>query len=160
MTYASREDLAERLHDEDLRRLIAVCPAAVDADDEDAVAAAAEVAAKATTARVTAALTDASSEIDAGLSISYALPLGGDAPYPALVAIACDLAYQRLHEEVSTEAVDARARRARKRLSALASGRSALLGADGAAVPRRVTAHAVTGPAPVMTYDRLAWVLG
>ncbi len=158
MSYATRQDMEARLHDEDLRRLITVCPAAVEADDEDAVAAEAEAAAKATAARVTAALTDASSEIAAGLSVSYTLPLCGTPPYPALVAIACDLAYQRLHEEVSTEAVDARARRARERLSALASGEMALLDNEGAAVRRRVTAPAVTGPTPVMTEGRLARV--
>ncbi len=105
--------------------------------------------------RIDAALADATAEIDGVLGRAFALPLAGGA-YPALRAICCDLARQRLYDDAPTDAVADAARRARALLAAMADGAAALLDADGGAVPRRALAPAHVGPAPVMTAARLA----
>lgn len=93
-------------------------------------------------ARTAPALADADAEIDAALAAAYDLPLAAGT-YPALRAIACDLARLRLYDDaVPAEAVLGRATRSRARLREIADGRSALVDSAGDLVARRIE----TGP--------------
>ena len=56
--------------------------------------------------------------------------------WPALAAIASDLARQILHGEKASDDVKARAARARKQLQLIAEGKWALLDEDGQVVAR------------------------
>ena len=95
--------------------------------------------------RVPAALTDADAEIDVALAASYDLPLAAGT-YPALVAIAADLARLRLYDDaVPEDAVLGRANRSRARLRDIVDGRAALVDGDGDVVARRVESAAPLG---------------
>lgn len=70
--------------------------------------------------RINRALGDADAEIDAALRGRYSLPL---ASVPDLVQrVACDLARESLYEDMPTEVVKDRAKRAREQLAAIAKG--------------------------------------
>ena len=136
MTYASRDDLAARFGSDEIDEL-----------------------APTSGMRATAALADADAEIDAALATAYDLPLDGT--FPALRAIACDVARLRLYDDaVPPEAVLGRATRSRTRLREIAEGKSALVDSDGDLVERRVETGPVLGarqdgPAPRLKRDSL-----
>ena len=139
MTYATREDLVERYGAAEIADLEAA-PRDGDTGDEAAAAA----------ARVAAALADAAAEIDAGLAPRYTLPLPAG-PWPRLRAIACDLARQRLYDDVPPEVVTERARRARRALGILAA-EGGLVDAAGQPAPVRSDSAARSrGPKPTLT---------
>ncbi len=101
--------------------------------------------------RIDAVLADVSAQIDAALATAWDLPLAGPGPWPALTAVACDLARLRLFDEAAPDGVVARARAARKALSDLVAGESVLLSADGKPVPRREEAlMSVCGSRPMI----------
>ena len=121
MTYASRDDLAARFGSDEIDEL-----------------------APTSGMRATAALADADAEIDAALATAYDLPLDGT--FPALRAIACDVARLRLYDDaVPPEAVLGRATRSRTRLREIADGRSGLVDADGDLAARRIETGPVLG---------------
>lgn len=136
MAYATRQDLADRFGADEIGDL-----------------------APADSGRDAAALADADAEIDAALAAAYDLPLSG--AYPALLAIACDLARLRLYDDaVPPEAVLGRANRSRARLREIADGKSALVDSDGDLVDRRIETGPPLGarqsaPAARLTRDRL-----
>ncbi len=139
MSYATPEDLRTRYGSGELDRLL---DEGCDGEPDKG--------------RVEMALSDASAEIDSTLARAFGLPLpaGG---YPALTAICCDLARQRLYDDAPTDAVSNKARRARALLKAIAEGEAALIDAQGGTVSRRgPAAPAHSGPAPVMTPETLA----
>ncbi len=140
--YATPEDLRTRYGSGELDRLLDEgCDGEPDRD------------------RVEMALSDASAEIDSTLARAFGLPLpaGG---YPALRAICCDLARQRLYDDAPTGAVSNKARRARALLKAIGEGVADLTRVDAEdnshVVQRRALAPAHAGPAPVMTDRNLA----
>ena len=133
MMYATRDDLVARFG----------------ADEIDDLAGASSAS-----PRILSALADAGAEIDAILASEYAVPLPGGTAYPALVAIASDIARLRLYDDaVPQEAVLERARRSRARLRELVGGRAELLTADGTSVSRRPAQHPSTGARTSVTED-------
>ena len=134
MTYASRDDMNLRFGRSEMANL------ASDPDDTSVD-------------RVAPRLADAGAEIDAVLAREYALPLSGG-PWPALTRIQCDLARAMLYDDATLEAPTRLRDQAMKLLRAIRDGKSELLDAAGAIVPRRNTA-ARAGPDPVMTADAL-----
>lgn len=104
--------------------------------------------------RVTAALADASAEIDASLAQTYALPLK-TGTWPLLRALACRLARARLYDNAIPDDIMEDQRGARARLKSLASGELRLVDDDGTVVLTRTLALR-DGPDPVMTADALA----
>ena len=143
MGYATRADLEARYGAQEIARLAdADTPAGAAGDD----------------ARIVAARADAAAEIDAALSPAFEWPLAGG-PWPALTAIACDLARARLYDDEVPAAVTDNAHRARRTLEQLADGRLRLVDASGAeAVRRRAMGARTTGPAPVFTRAQLRGV--
>ena len=137
MTYATRDDLVDRFGTDEIDDL-----------------------APSDGSRATVALDDAGGEIDAVLAAAYDLPLAAGT-YPALRAIAADLARLRLYDDaVPAEAVLGRANRARGRLREIRDGKAALVGSDGSLVKRRVEDGAplgarVSAHTPALTRDRL-----
>ena len=105
-------------------------------------------------ARLTAALEDASAEIDSVIHDLYELPLPAG-PWPLLRAIACDVGRLRLYDDEAAERVLGAASSARKKLRMLAAGETALVDANGQRAPRRRLVQA-TAPEPVMTREALA----
>ena len=105
-------------------------------------------------ARLTAALEDASAEIDAALHDIFPSPLPAG-PWPLLRPIACDLARLRLYDDEAPKRVLGAGSSARGRLRRLAAGETALVDAAGNRAPRRPLVQA-TAPRPVMTRDALA----
>jgi len=105
-------------------------------------------------ARLTAALQDASAEIDSMLYDLYELPLPA-APWPLLRAIACDLARLRLYDDEAPRRVLGAGSSARGRLRRLARAETALVDDAGNRAPRRALARA-TAPEPALTRDALA----
>ena len=103
--------------------------------------------------RLTAALEDASAEIDSVIHDLYELPLPAG-PWPLLRAIACDLGRLRLYDDEAPERVLRAAGSARKRLKMLAAGETALVDEHGRRAPRRRLVQA-TAPEPVMTREAL-----
>ena len=72
--------------------------------------------------------------------------------YPLLRAIACDLARARLYDDEMPDAVRYGARRARGQVSALVTGTSHLVSAQGTRMARRPARARITGPkGPVAT---------
>ncbi|WP_306603927.1 gp436 family protein [Azonexus sp.] len=109
MPYATQSDLEERFGSEELAQLTdRVNGSIIDA------------------AVVGRALADAHAEIDSHLAVRYPLPLSSSPE--VLVAIACDIARYRLHDERATEIVAKRYEEAARRLRALASGAAVLVG--------------------------------
>ena len=122
MTYAARTDLVDRFGADEIDDL-----APTDGN------------------RATAVLADAAAEIDAVLAGAYELPLPAGT-YPALVAIAADLARLRLYDDaVPEQAVLGRANRSRARLRDIVDGKGALVDSTGSLVPRRVEDGAELG---------------
>ena len=105
-------------------------------------------------ARLTAALEDASAEINSALHDIYPLPLPAG-PWPLLRAVACDLARLRLYDDEAPKRVLGAGSSAHGRLRRLAAGETALVDAAGNRAPRRPLVQATT-PAPAMTRDALA----
>lgn len=137
MSYATRDDLVDRFG----------------ADEIDDLA-------PADGNRATVVLADAAGEIDAVLAMAYDLPLP-DGEYPALVAIAADLARLRLYDDaVPAEAVLGRANRSRARLRDIVDGRGALASSAGDLVKRRLEDGAPAGArvaavTPALTREKL-----
>ena len=104
--------------------------------------------------RLTAALEDASAEIDSKLYDLYPLPLPAG-PWPMLRTIACDIARTRLFDDEAPDRVLGALSSARKKLRMLAAGETALVDVNGQRAPRRGLVQA-TAPAPVMTREALA----
>ena len=103
--------------------------------------------------RIAAALADAAAEIDSVLAVAYDLPLPAGT-YPALRAIACDLARDRLYDDAALDEPKARRKAAAGRLEALRDGRMFLVSGEGVTAPRR-SRVGVSGPRPVMTRESL-----
>lgn len=123
MAYASRQDLVDRFGSDEIDDL---APAGGERD-------------------IAAVLADADAEINAALAVAYDLPLASGT-YPALRAIACDLARLRLYDDaVPAEAVLGRANRSRMRLQNIADGKAALVDSDGAVVSRRIESGPTLG---------------
>ena len=101
----------------------------------------------------TAALDDASAEIDSIIHDLYPLPLPAG-PWPLLRSISCDLARLRLYDDEAPHRVLGAASSARKRLRMLAAGETALVDEGGQRAPRRPLVQA-TAPDPVMTREAL-----
>ena len=140
MSYATRADLEARFGALEIARLADADTAGGEAGDA---------------ARIDAARADAAAEIDAALSPAFEWPLVGG-PWPALTAIACDLARARLYDDDPPKRVLGNAHRARRTLEQLADGRLRLVDASGAeAVRRRAMGARTTGPAPVFTRAQL-----
>lgn len=98
------------------------------------------------------ALADAAAEIDTYLARRYVVPVD---PVPAvLVAIAADLARERLHVAGPSEAVTQRATAARRQLKDLASGTAVLAG--GVAKPTGGDTPLVDAPDRLFTRDSMA----
>ena len=87
-------------------------------------------------AAVATALKDTAGEIDAALAIWYELPLGAG-PWPAIVAIQCELARLALFEDAAPEHVVVRANQKRKLLGMFSDGSRQLTDEDGQTAPRR-----------------------
>ena len=103
--------------------------------------------------RVTAALTDASADIDGFIGQRFTLPLPGS-DWPLLRSLACRIARARLYDNSAPDTVMEDWRSARAALKRLAAGETRLLDADGAEAPsRRLGSRA--GPDPVMTAEAL-----
>ena len=137
MSYATRADLEARFGAQEIARLADAGGEAGDAP------------------RIAAARADAAAEIDAALSPAFEWPLVGG-PWPALTAIACDLARARLYDDEVPAPVMDNARRARHALGQLGAGTLRLVDARGvAAVRRRPMGARTTGPAPVFTRGEL-----
>ena len=100
-------------------------------------------------ARLTAALADASIEIDSVIGHLFVLPLPA-AVWPLLRSVACDIARLRLYDDEAPKRVMGAASAARSRLRRLAGGELALVDDAGRLAPRRPLVQA-TGPEPVMT---------
>lgn len=132
MTYATRAALEERFGSEEITELVAGASMSVDA-----------------------ALADAGAEIDAAIAERYALPLPATTTYPALIAIACDIARAKLHDDAAPERVLGRLSSARKRLREMGEGARRLVDANGGLVAARSHARA-EGSAPLFTRDQLA----
>ena len=94
---------------------------------------------------VSAAIADASSEIDAALAVAYDLPLG-QGPWPVLESVACDLARARLYDDAPPENVVARQNSARARLREMSAGSMRLVDEAGRAA--RPRSEAAPAPAP------------
>ena len=131
MSYAARTDLEDRYGVDEVSDL---------ADGDDG--------------KVTAALADASAEIDAALTGIYALPLP-DGTYPYLISIACRIARRYLYDEDPPESISNAARSARSDLSAVIKGNRSLAMSDGTVVPQIGGTAKLTGPNPVMTFENL-----
>lgn len=140
MTYATRQDLIDRF-------------GAGEIDALDAGAAGESEGDPRRYPKVTAALADASAEIDAALAASYDLPLY-DGIYPLLVQVACQIARHRLYDDAEPENVAERAMRARAKLGAIGEGKYRLVTSSGVLVARRTSAKAIS-PDPVMTRKAL-----
>lgn len=136
MTYATRQDLVDRFGATDIEML------------DDGGSETPRVYAK-----VAAAITDASAEIDGVLAIAYDLPLY-EGTYPLLTQIACTLARHRLYDDAEPEGVKEAALRARTKLRAIADGKYRLVSTAGVLVARRTSAKAIS-PDPVMTRKAL-----
>ena len=152
MSYASRADLVARFGAAEIEDLSGA-PRDGAAEPDDPEPGDPEAAAA---ARIDAALTDASAEIDSALAVRYVMPLPAG-PWPRLVAIACELARLRLYDDAPPEAAIERARAARASLAGLAAGKAALIGDADNLAPQRLAAPADrAGPEPAMTRDNLA----
>lgn len=128
MTYATRPDLVERYGTDEMAAF--------------------------TDEAISAALADASTEMDASLGVRNALPLeGGQAASGMLKRLCAQLARFLLYTNDPPEQVTERAREARKQLAALAAGTMVLPGAEPGTTPTALAERA--GPAPVMTPENL-----
>lgn len=124
MTYTTRTKLVARFGQGEIDDLAGEAPGEGDTD-----------------AKIDAAVADAAAEIDGRLAHVYEMPLPAG-EYPALTAIASDLARLRLYDEAVPDPVRARAKAAREQLGRIVSGESALVGPSGV-VARRTDARAV-----------------
>ena len=122
MAYATKEDMVKRFGAREVDDLLN--QSSRDQDDHAGI--------------VQAALDDASSEMDAFLAVTYALPLQATT-WPQLVAIACDLARARFYDDAPPENVVNRRRSALARLRDLARGTMVLVAADGTIASRKAT---------------------
>lgn len=128
MTYAARADLVERYGTDEMG-----------AFTDDAIS---------------AAIADASTEMDASLGVRHALPLeGGQASSGMLTRLCAQLARFLLYTNDPPEQVTEQAREARRQLAALAAGTMVLPGAEPGATPTALAQRA--GPDPVMTAENL-----
>ncbi len=91
MSYAARTDLVARYGERELVQVTDKAKPPVGQADEDAIA---------------RALADADGEIDARISVRFAVPLAGDAP-PVVVDVACRIARYKLHGDKATERIRA-----------------------------------------------------
>ena len=103
--------------------------------------------------RVTAALSDASAEIDAEIAAVYDLPLPAG-PWPLLTIIAADLARARLFDDEVPRAVRSRTAQSRRLLQTIARGCLALVDARGIPAPRQPMVR-TAGDAPALRREDL-----
>ena len=136
MTYATRADLAARFSESEIERLL----------DQDGDG-------NPDTNRLSAAISDAESYINQSIRRLYSIPLPS-AQYPALTAIACDLARENLYDDAAPENVVRRARAARKRLLAIADGTDYLIDDAGVEIGR-VDRTAATAPLDQTGFDEV-----
>ena len=132
MTYVTADDMAARYGADEM-----------DAFDDGAV---------------TAALADASIEMDSYLGARYALPLDASTTASQLLKrLACAIARYLCYDDVAPEMVIARAKDARAMLAKLSSGTMVLPDSTGTlGAPLEATELAArAGPAPVMTAEAL-----
>ena len=136
MTYATRQDLVDRFGASEIEALD-------DGGSGD----------EPVYAKISAAIADASAEIDGMLAICYKLPLP-DGTWPLLTGIACTIARHRLYDDAEPEAVKEAALRARAKLKSIGEGKYRLVTTSGTLAARRTAARAIS-PDPVMTRKAL-----
>ncbi len=99
------------------------------------------------TARIAAALTDATLEMDGYLAVRYELPLAAEeAASPLLVRICCDLARYLCYDEVAPERVEDAAKEARRMLVNLARETMVLQTAGGEQADRLTLGETASRP--------------
>ena len=135
MGYATREDMEHRFTRQEISNLVGD-------GSSDA------------TARITAALDDASAVVDAHIASSWRLPLSADTTYPILKSITCDLARTELYDDTPVEGQETAHDRAMKLLARLVKGSLNLVGADGVTIERNNVA-VLTGPEQSLTDSAL-----